>query len=706
MDTNKKNIKWIMFGLITLIFAGVTAYAVVDSLHSVGDRIGYTPWKYIIKRMLLIIPVYAFLILHCFIEIKKLYEFIFKKRLLIAVILFVYMVLNKFNYSSMGMYNNVIQTQNESEFSRPLIGKERPVRSDEWLVGLTRCMSTDKAGVGRFNDIIMATESKNVSASGISASYYGLAQPIYWGYILFGSEYGVAWLWNFFMIFGFLAWFELMYILTEKKKLVSLFGAALIWFSQYNMWWSVVTQLFAGALAVVCFYYLINAADWKKRILPAIGTGIFFANFVVAFYPAWQVPMGLMFLGLVIWIIIKQKEVWKKFKWQDIIVCLGFVAFALSLIVFFILDDMDYIKSIGSTVYPGKRTSSGGNNSLPKLLSYYSSLLFPFSGAENQSEISTIYAVFPIAPMLAIWVLIKKKGRDLLLWILLGLGSFMTVYCTVGLPGFLAKITVMSNTVSYRAIDVLALICAIMLVVCYGFFQDNRSENRMPIWLSIVFTMISAFAALIYEKFSGIKTIYMILILGLAAFTVIVQTLILSAKKDVWSKMGIIFSTILILLTGLYVNPVMYGTGVIKDKPLASKVNEIVEEKGSEKWIAVSSDFLPNFLIACGARTYNSVNYVPNMELWKKIDEKGEYEEIYNRYAHVIIIMTEDETRFTLNQQDKFTVYLSYSDMAKLDVSYICSAIPLETANNYGYTEIYSEDEVYIYYKDSEGESA
>ena len=101
-------------------------------------------------------------------------------------------------------------------------------------------------------------------------------------------------------------------ILTKGKKLYSVLGCVLIWFSSFNLWWSICGIMFAAIAIVVLFYYMVKAKNWKKRLL--FGTMLAFAgtDFCTNLYPAWQVPFGWVVLTLIVWIVITNQE-WKKY---------------------------------------------------------------------------------------------------------------------------------------------------------------------------------------------------------------------------------------------------------------------------------------------------------------------------------------------------------------------------------------------------------
>ncbi|HEM5084111.1 TPA: hypothetical protein U1218_002223, partial [Streptococcus suis] len=87
-------------------------------------------------------------------------------------------------------------------------------------------------------------------------------------------------------------------------------------------------------------------------------------------------------------------------------------------------------------------------------------------------------------------------------------------------------------------------------------------------------------------------------------------------------------------------------------------IKSITDYDKESKWIVDSIGYpLTNIPLVAGAPTLNSTNAYPNLELWKSLDTNGQYDEIYNRYAHVIIELTNsEETVFELLHPDAFKV--------------------------------------------------
>ena len=153
------------------------------------------------------------------------------------------------------------------------------------------------------------------------------------------------------------------------------------------------------------------------------------------------------------------------------------------------------------------------------------------------------------------------------------------------------------------------------------------------------------------------------------------------------------------VVTGAAIRPVNKGHEAITSKPLAKEITKLAQEDKGAKWLAVGGGIvLPSFAIACGAPTLNSVNTYPNMDLWRKLDPPGQYNEVYNRYAHIVLDLTEEDTTMDLIQADCLQLHLSYRDIEKTGAKYIVSTVRMDEENEWlSFKEIYNEAGSYIY---------
>ena len=104
-----------------------------------------------------------------------------------------------------------------------------------------------------------------------------------------------------------------------------------------------------------------------------------------------------------------------------------------------------------------------------------------------------------------------------------------------------------------------------------------------------------------------------------------------------------------------------------------------------------------------GVPVINCTNTYPDMERWKTLDETNQYEDIYNRYAHIGIKIRKNEQeygeKFQLMNADAFDVYILPEEVKKLEVKYILTVNELEKYNKQEVTfeKIYEFNQYKIY---------
>jgi hypothetical protein len=652
-------------------------------------------WQVLFRRFEIIGLLYLFVTMHCFLDIKSMYDFIYRHRVIIAIVLFVFMVANCFTLSSVSVYDACIQPNHSCPYCEPIFGTAREIRSDEWLVNLSRIISGSYSRYGSENSVVRGVASSGISATGgYYFDYSALRSVSSLGYYFLDVSYGNSFAWNFQMIFGALLAFELFMIVTKGKKLYSLLGCVLLWFSSFNMWWSICYLLLPAIAIVVFFYYMIKSVNWKKRLLFGILLALSGADFCTNLYPAWQVPFGWVILSLMVWILIDNKE-WKDYRpadWTVITVCILFMG---SIIGRFLQVDSSYIQAVTATVYPGMRENYGGY-SLYKLLGYGAGMINPFVEIGNAPEIGTFFAVFPLGIILAGHILKKEKWKNNLIWCLSVPTAVLLLYCAVGLPSFLAKALMLSYSTPIRAVDALGISATILLIVS---LSEMEVCGKMHKAWALLFSSISCVWAVIScLNIYSTKSMILICIIELATAAVIY--ILLHEDQSKLKRWTIISISFVLLADGIIVNPITVGLSAITEKPLYQKVRTILSQNQEHtRWIGLDNRINANYLIACGAPTMNSTNYIPNEELWNVLDSNHSKEELWNRYAHILITLSnEKQTEVNLTYADEIDIELCADDFQRLNVNYVLGSqesIPDSYKNIL--EKIYDEDGSILY---------
>ena len=716
--------KLILTSILTIILsAGSAVFYTAFVGRIAGNPLNHNPpiqaasMAVIFSRAMLFSGVCLFASLHVVFSPLKIYKNLFKYRWLVGLVILIFMTANRFHGDSMAMYHLNIQPEYGTEFSMPIFSNPRPIRSDEYLVKTPIFLSGQFASTpyGMYNDVLRGTPTTNV----VMGVYVGFATlgntPWQLAFAFLPIEYAYGFNCHFPLIFSFLIILELFLILTSKKKLLSVAGACLIVFSTFSIWWFFPTFLWSGAGTLVAFYHFLNGDTIKKKVLCAIGMAICFSAFLTNLYPAWQVPIGYVYLVIGIWIIQSNFDKIKNLKRQDWLLAGGSVVFIVALLLSYFHAAENYIRGITETVYPGMSYSYGGMG-IEKMFNYLHAPYHAYTWMQvffNSPEASVLYSLFPIPTIMASYLWIASKKKDFLTGGLLLVNTVLILYVTVGLPGFLARITLLSFSFPARAVDILGVLQIFLIVIVLSEFKEVK---RAPLPVGILGGVVTA-ALCVYFAIEPFRTItYRAPVggsewlgrIGLYAYSVIGILLIgicatllmlkLSAKKE---KVLLVIFIGVSVFTGATIRPVSVGLDAIYAKPVSTEIASIVEHADT-RWMTVGGGlFLPGITVSNGAPTINSTNFYPNLELWRALDPSGKYDEVYNRFSHVHTELTDGETSFTLLHPDAIMLTLSLADLHIAGIDHILTIYRIEDPlleNDYVQFElIYEEAGLYIY---------
>jgi hypothetical protein len=477
----------------------------------------------------------------------------------------------------------------------------------------------------------------------------------------------------------------------------------LIGLSPFSLWWSICTYFISVQGAIVLMYYFLHTERRGVRALCALGVGEAGAMYVCALYPAWQVPFGYIALALIVWLAIDSWKQIRALRLLDWAMVGGAVAFLGSVVVAYLSDSAEYMQAITETVYPGERFSAGGN-AFRWLFPFLQAPLYPFESMENPSEASALFSLFPLPMLFALWTLggqlwrrrtDKTQKVDALLACLLVPALFLTLYCTTGIPSLLASLSMMSYSLPERAAPFLALLQIYLLLRLFSLPKEQRLPSRVGVSLSALCVVASAyFCRLHYGAYMPVWYL-----LAAAIGTVLFGTVVLCHTKEWLKKATVLALCAVLTVSGLCVLPITRGTDALTEKPISHAISDLVAADPTAKWCGYGNNFAGQYLIANGAPSVTSVNYIPNMALWQTLDPTGQYNEVYNRYAHITCTFTAEATSFELLGPDHMHLRLSYSDLAKTDVRYVFSMAPLEAEESdaVDFRLLYCEQNALIY---------
>ncbi|MBR2465401.1 MAG: hypothetical protein IKB38_00500 [Clostridia bacterium] len=674
--------------LVTVLVAAFGAAFISGVLYTAVLQLVFGSWTFSARlfysagsllRTLFFFVLYAFFGLCIAFDRRKIFDFMFKNRWYIALCVFASLVILNINFSSVGAFNWNIQPDMRTDTTLPLFGIPRGIRSDEWLVYVPRAFTSDFEGFDEFNYILRATENYSISANGLQLGWSSLSAPMSWGYYILGAERGLSFYWSFLMVMSFMASYEFSLIISGGKRRLALFGAGFIGLSQFSMWWSVCSYLISAQMLIVAAYYFFGEKRIGRKILYAAVAAFSATLFIVKLYPAWQVPYGYILIGLIVWLIITKRNEIKASRWYDLLIIGAAFALMASIVLAYLSDTAKANETLLATVYPGKRFDTGGGG-LEKAAAFLHTPMLPFKSVtymSNTSVASNFFSLLPLPMIASSFILVRQIIRrrhdktvkiDVFNVAVLIPTLFLFVYTEFGFPVWLAKYSLFSYSMAIRTADFLALANLYLLIR-----HISQKEERVSLTVFAPVVLICS-AFWVYSTYKTVPTYMPVWFCVISLmFAIFIAYIAYCRAPERVCASAITASATLMCVLGLCVNPVMHGADVLVEKPLSYAIREIVEKDPDAKWIGYENHIVGQFLVANGAPTVNSVNYIPNLDFWHRFDPLGEKEFVYNRYAHIAVKFTDEETEISLIQEDYAKIEINYGEVVKTEAKYLAS---------------------------------
>jgi hypothetical protein len=639
-------------------------------------------------------------------------KFLYKFRYPLILVLFLICVIFEIHGSSIAQLSLFNVDSHNS-----LLGISRVIRSDEFNVNTVMAFSQYHNGFSYFSSILRATPTDMFLLYGQPVwNLVGLFRPFHWGYLFLTPGKGLSFFWVGRLLGLLLVSFEMGMFLTKENKTLSLAYALLLTFSPLVQWWfsvnGLVEMLIFGQLAILLINYYMNTISYKKRLLCTLGLIISIGAFLLAVYPAWEIPLAYIFLTLSIAIFLLNKKSFKYSK-KDLILSLLFVTI-LGLSMFYIfLKSHQTIISLLNTSYPGLRNYVGGGNFL-YAFDYMGSLFYsiiPQRFNVQVNNFSFIISFFPLSIILYIIVTFVQKQKDIILNSLMVIYVFLGSYYLFSWPAIIGKVTLLGKSTDFRLLVILSFLDLLILIRSMGLLKhinfnifkskifskfNALFKNRFSFVLGFLMAGIILFISIWASNFHYNMFMIMILmiIFGFSFF------FILNSGENKKAQTGFLVCILIISFTGgALVNPIESGVNVYFNQAPIQEVSHIVQNDPNATWIVEGNGIYIDELIPVGAHTLNSVNTYPNLKAWSSLDSNNNNLSIYNRYAHVPTFLTKDNTSFNLIQADVFALSLNINDLEKLNVSYIFTKNDLSGLNSdkVNFNKIYDHDGYKIY---------
>lgn len=661
--------------LLSSLFAGVYLNLYLGSYGAIANQFvldGGVTFSSLMACLLMTMP-FALIFALIFCCPPRIGLFLFRYRWVIVTCFVLLCTFLGISFSSIGMWDLNLGS---SHVDGLIFGHPRAIRTDEYNATTLWNISQEYGGFDPVSSVLQggAVDTRLVynSASFSLSSFF---RPQLWGYLLFGSERGLAFFWAFRFSALFMSSFEMFRVLTKNKLIGGIFALA-ITFSPAVVWWGVWEGLIYGQLLVLVYHQLL-LSETRISVVYAALLSWLCGCYLLTMYPAWMVPFFYIFalLGVIDAFRLSKDEtlLWTRGKTVSLVISVVFLVICLALVF---SSSLNALKATAGTVYPGARFSTGGNGG--HLVSGSgASLLFGIKdpSVSNPCELSSFFSVCPVGLLICMLASRKKGNRWLVPMLALQLVLFVYVY--IGFPPFVSRVTLFSYVPAERAayamtyLDSFLLFLGVSSFKGCGYVEADKRKNSL-VSVVAVFLIVLASQLLHAVRWGYVGRLYSVLLtVGLLSFLIALCMSMCSIARANASLCLLISIFALVVVPGVCVNPVQKGIGPIQKTDFAQLVSSIVRKEPDALWAVEGNAALGNYCAANGAKTITTTSAYPDFDFWHTIDQEGEYEDYYNRYAHVSLRLVSDGIDFRLIAPDAIEIDLSLDELRRLGIDYL-----------------------------------
>lgn len=638
---------------------------------------------------------------------------LYKYRYLVCLALFSFCVFFQLSESSISCWADLVGSSDDGV----LWGIPRGIRSDEWAINMPSYLSQEQNGFQPLNSMLRGAETDVTLLPSLpSWALIDLFKPAFWGFLLFGAGYGVSWYWSLRVIALLIVTFD-CFVLWTNNKWVSAAAALIVVFSPYAQWWGCFDVLLYGQMLVLFLHFFLFSERRAIRVGCAVGMAWGCGCYLFIAYPAWIAPCFYVFALLGVWEIIRYRSYRKRNhlkRWlaghapEALVLVISLMLGAVAVAVSFSQASLA-IEGLSNTIYPGERKYHGGDGA-QVLFDWIASIFYGLdeqgSLFPNACERSAYFALFPVGLIISLIIALRKRDAFVLSIVILDV--VFLVFMIFGLPDLLSSITLLDKSLSNRMMLPIGFLDTLLLayaVTCLskGDAFEFALHKKKGWYLALICTGVAlAVAICMILKLTNPdfwRKLTLVLVFLLLAAFILCLLLALGERKGSASKLFCISMAAILLSSGMCVNPIQRGVGVLADSEIYQDIERIADGNPDALWIAEGPFILSNLCASAGARTLTSTNTYPNLDMWATLDPNGDQEDIYLRYMNIDteVLGFGGKSKYELLGGDHVKMTLTPQDLAALDVSYLLTSIPHDDTDSLHFEEIDKSDNMIIY---------
>ena len=631
-------------------------------------------------------------------------------RYLLATLLLVLMTCGEYTGSSLGFYDGMLLGNTEEYQCSTLLGIPQGIRGDEWATEKPYYFAQVNGGddLPYYNDkLMMDGADMIVSAFSPVKDPIILFRPSLLGFLFLPAANAFAFYWWWKIIALFMSAFELCRILTGRNR-YGFYGAMIFTFAPAIRWWlsQSTTELYTfGFFAVACYYAYFQAERRVLRGLSIVGVFYFLTCYILTIYPACQVPVAYVLLGVVIWIIWRN---WDKHPFAPRRLC-TYVLVALpfaGLLVRFWLMSGPAIQTMLDTVYPG---ATRAWISLPAEYPLYQ-LINPFTAFirnpdfSNSCEISQFYSFGIITVPLIIWLIVRRQKKVLLPALLCGISTLLALIAWLPEMPIINQITLLSMSYPSRIMLACGIGYTLTLISLVPMLEEEIqgicARKALVIcgalWLFLL--SVGSNCENVFSYFCAVRfgTVFFVCIVTLLCY--MAYLLLRGGRRSCTYFMSLLVA--LNVFSTVWIDPITCGTDSMFEKTTMQAIRQLnAEDPG--RWMVSGSPTISNLVSAQGVARVSGTYFYPDWTMMEIIDPNHEYEHYWNQYAHIDMRLTDGDMHIDIIEEEisekvqglTRIIYIDLETAKKLGIKYIFSAVDVPE-------DMIASGQVKVVYKD------
>lgn len=285
--------------------------------------------------------------------------------------------------------------------------------------------------------------------------------------------------WNLKFYALVLSLYELFLLITDKNKYLSIAGSVIVTFSScvvYNF--TKIDALFFGSIIVILIDKILNSEKIYLRIIFCFLSILCSIFYSYTFIP-YAISFGYIFIALIIYIVLKNKDNIKSHKYD--LICV-FLFSILGMACSKIIIKNNYTEEI--------REKLTGYN---LMFSYLYNIFLPYKNIPNKEIFASICGIAPVPIIISLWYLYKREEHIKFLMPITVISVLEIVYCFMGFPEVLNKILLLEQVNIYRMMSAIQFANLLIMFYFIGCIKEKLFSVKVNMRITIVFLILLVF---------------------------------------------------------------------------------------------------------------------------------------------------------------------------------------------------------------------